>query len=146
MNLQIINGPNLNMLGSREAAIYGNLSLAEIQKLTETKCPSFQLDWWQSNSESEIIGKIQSLMSSDFDGLIINPAAYSHTSIGILDALKILTIPIAEVHLTNVYSRESFRHSLLTAQAASIIMSGLGKDSYHYAANALNEYIHRGIK
>lgn len=131
----VINGPNLNMLGKREPELYGNMSLADLEKYTKDKLTDKQVDsdWWQSNSEAEMIEKIQSLVDLDYDALVINPAAYSHTSVAILDALKMLKIPIIEVHLTNVYSRESFRHSLLTAQAASIIMGGLGVDAYYYA-------------
>lgn len=141
----IINGPNLNMLGKREVEHYGSLSLAEIENYTNEHFDSndLKLLWWQSNSESEIIEKIQTLHDEKIDGLIINPAAYSHTSIAILDALKILTIPIVEVHLSNVYNRESFRHSMLTAQASSIIMSGLGKNAYLYAAKALLDIIQK---
>jgi len=139
MKIQIINGPNLNLLGTREKNIYGEMTLDEIQKYTQNALgkENVSLIWWQSNSESEIIDKIQSLISSDYDALIINPAAYSHTSIAILDALKALSIPIVEVHLSNTHARESFRHSMLTAQAASIIMGGLGKDAYYYAALSL---------
>lgn len=139
MKIFVLNGPNLNMLGTREKAIYGPNTLKEIEDFTTSKLESdlFNLQWWQSNSESEIIERIQKLTNENFDALIINPAAFSHTSIAILDALRMLKIPIAEVHLSNVYTRESFRHSLLTAQAASIIMSGLGKSGYYYAALAL---------
>ncbi len=137
----IINGPNLNMLGTRETNVYGVDSLEQIKKHTQSKLQAYaiDLDWWQSNSETEIIEKIHEIVASDYDALIINPAAYSHTSIAILDALKILKIPVIEVHLTNVYNRESYRHSMLTAQAASIIMSGLGKNAYYFAALALLE-------
>lgn len=137
--IMVINGPNLNMLGVRETSKYGNLTIKEIEEYTCSKLADSGLDlhWWQSNSESQIIDKIQSLVNLEYDALIINPAAYSHTSVAILDALKILKIPIIEVHLTNVYNRESFRHSMLTAQASSIIMSGLGKDAYYFAALSL---------
>ena len=138
MKILVINGPNLNMLGEREPEKYGNLSLVEIEQYTRDKIGTLaQLTWWQSNSESEIINKLHALNKSDFDSLIINPAAFSHTSIAILDALKILKIPIIEVHLTNVYRREHFRQQMLTAQASSIIMSGLGKDSYYFAVKAI---------
>lgn len=135
----VINGPNLNMLGKREPEIYGSDTLADLEKYTAAKLDGkdIELEWWQSNSESEIIEKVQSTVSSAYNALIINPAAFSHTSVAILDALKLIHIPIVEVHLTNTYSRESFRHSMLTAQAASIIMSGLGKDAYYFAALAL---------
>ena len=145
MKVIIINGPNLNLLGRRETDIYGDLTFEEFYETLVEKYPTLELSYYQSNIEGELIDKLQEVGYA-YDGIILNAAAYTHTSVAIYDALKTLDIPIAEVHLTNVYSRESFRHSLLTAQAASIIMSGLGKDSYHYAANALNEYIHRGIK
>lgn len=137
----VINGPNLNMLGTREPEIYGSTTLKDLEESTREKLSNkkLKLEWWQSNSESEIIEKIHDLTKVDFDALIINPAAFSHTSVAILDALKILKIPIAEVHLSNTYSRETFRHSMLTAQAASIIMSGLGNNAYYFAALALLE-------
>lgn len=138
MKIKVINGPNLNMLGKREPEKYGSESLEDIRNWTDNKLAGkVHFDWWQSNSEEKIIDEIHSLVDSDFEALIINPAAYSHTSVAILDALKILNMPIAEVHLTNVYSRESFRHTMLTAQASSIIMGGIGHKVYYYAALAL---------
>lgn len=137
----IINGPNLNMLGKRESQFYGTLTLEQIKAYTEDKLAdrNVGLTWWQSNSEAEMIERLHKLVSEDYDYLIINPAAFSHTSLAVLDALRIISIPIAEVHLSNVYNREPFRHSMLTAQASSMIMSGLGKNAYHYAAMALME-------
>ncbi len=131
----IINGPNLNLLGKRETKIYGALTLSEIQEHTEQKLKdqSVQLEWFQSNLEGEIVEKIHSFLSSDFDFLVINPAGYSHTSVAIYDALLMVKKPIVEVHLSNVYSREEFRQTMLTARAASKIMSGLGKDAYYFA-------------
>lgn len=129
----IINGPNLNMLGFREPEIYGNLSLDEIKKYTEEalKTDSVNLDWFQSNIEGEIVDQIQKLaLSTEYQALIINPAAYSHTSVAIYDALMLLKIPIIEVHLSNTNKRESFRQSKLTARASTIIMEGLGKNAY----------------
>ena len=141
MKVYVINGPNLNLLGKRETSIYGEMTLAEIEEVTAAKLADFsvELDWWQSNSEAEIINKIHWLLEQDYDALIINPAAFSHTSVAITDALLALKIPVAEVHLSNVYSRESFRQTMLTATASSIIMSGLGKNAYYYAALALLE-------
>ncbi|MDD0854596.1 3-dehydroquinate dehydratase [Halobacteriovorax sp. GB3] len=134
MKFMVINGPNLNMLGKREASIYGNDSLNDIQDYTESTLSkmghSVQINWFQSNSETEIIDKIQGLVESDFSALIINPAAYSHTSVAILDALKMLSIPIVEVHLSNTHQRETFRQVKLTAKASTIIMEGLGKNAY----------------
>ncbi len=141
MNIFILNGPNLNLLGQREQDIYGRMSLLEIEQYTNKRLGSLkaEMTWWQSNSEADIIEKIHSLLDKSYDALIINPAAFSHTSIAITDALLALKIPVAEVHLSNVYRRESFRQTMLTATASSIIMSGLGKDAYYYAALALLE-------
>lgn len=122
------------MLGKREPDVYGSESLQDIIKWTDTMVKGrAHLEWFQSNIEGEIVGKIQNAYSEDFDALIINPGGYSHTSVAIHDALKILQIPIIEVHLSQVYRREEFRHTLLTARAATAIMSGLGKQSYYMA-------------
>lgn len=138
----IINGPNLNMLGVREPEIYGAQSLNELQSWTESQIGSqAKMNWYQSNIEGEIVEKIQHLTQlshqKKISGLIINPGAYAHTSVAIYDALKMLTIPVIEVHLTQLYRRESFRHTLLTAKAASAIMSGFGQDSYYLAVQAI---------
>ena len=139
MKICIINGPNLNFLGTREPGVYGEDSLEDIQNYTEDcfKNADVQTEWFQNNIEGEIINKIQSLVDSDTDALIINPGGYSHTSVAIHDALKILRIPVIEVHLSNVYAREEFRRTLLTAGAANTIMSGLGKRSYELAIYSL---------
>ncbi len=137
-NILIINGPNLNMLGKREPDIYGSLSLKEIQSWTESKTKDLaQITWYQSNIEGEIVERIQKASEENFDALIINPGGFAHTSVAIHDALKILKIPVIEVHLSQVYQREEFRHTLLTAKAASAIMSGLGKQSYYIAIQSL---------
>ena len=128
----IINGPNLNMLGTREPEIYGNMSLNQIKDFTqaEIKDKNCQLEWYQSNIEGEIVDRIQQASKQDFKALVINPGAYSHTSVAILDALKLLKIPIIEVHLSNTHLREEFRQVKLTAKSSTIIMEGLGKNSY----------------
>ena len=130
----IINGPNLNMLGTREPQVYGKDTLEDVIKFTDSKVQGqAKLEWYQSNIEGEIVTRIQQAHAEGFDALIINPGGYSHTSVAIHDALKILTIPIIEVHLSQVYQREEFRHTLLTAKAASAIMSGLGRQTYYIA-------------
>jgi 3-dehydroquinate dehydratase-2 len=134
----IINGPNLNMLGLREPEVYGSESLEDIRLWTDSKIKSKAVTtWFQSNIEGEIVTRIQEAHLESFDALIINPGGYSHTSVAIHDALKILKIPVIEVHLSQVYKREGFRHTLLTAKAASAIMSGLGKQSYYIAIHSL---------
>jgi 3-dehydroquinate dehydratase-2 len=130
----ILNGPNLNMLGQREPEVYGKDSLDDLQRYTDAKLKDHaSCEWFQSNIEGEIVTRIQQAHSENYDALIINPGGYAHTSVAIHDALKILKIPVIEVHLSQVYKREEFRHTLLTAKAASAIMSGLGKQSYYIA-------------
>lgn len=130
----IINGPNLNMLGTREPEVYGTDSLDDLIHHTETKINGLvQTEWFQSNLEGELVTKIQQALNGGFDALIINPGGYAHTSVAIHDALKILKIPVIEVHLSQVYQREEFRHTLLTAKAATAIMGGFGRDTYYIA-------------
>ena len=130
----VINGPNLNFLGKREPEIYGSSSLEEIQEYTETKISSFckyvNIEWFQSNLEGEIVERIQRASQENLNGLIINPAAYSHTSVAILDALKLIEYKVVEVHLSNTYNRESFRHTRLTAKSSDAIIEGFGKEVY----------------
>lgn len=126
------------MLGKREPEVYGNESLEDIQLWTNEKIKSqASITWFQSNLEGEIVTQIQKAATEDYDALIINPGGYAHTSVVIHDALKILKFPVIEVHLSQVYKREEFRHTLLTAKAASAIMSGLGKQSYYIAIKSL---------
>ena len=133
----IINGPNLNMLGQREPEVYGKDTLEDLKTFTEAKIQNqVELEWYQSNLEGELVSRIQKAHSEDFVALIINPGGYAHTSVAIHDALKILKIPVIEVHLSQVYKREEFRHTLLTAKAATAIMSGFGKQTYYIAINS----------
>ncbi|MEI8346841.1 MAG: type II 3-dehydroquinate dehydratase [Pseudomonadota bacterium] len=136
-NFLIINGPNLNLLGKREPEIYGKLTLDEIKNYTAQKLDQKQinLEWFQSNIEGEIVNRLNSVLENNenWDAVIINPGAYAHTSVAILDALKALTLKIIEVHLTNTHQREEFRQHKLTARAANIIIEGPGKDAYYLA-------------
>jgi 3-dehydroquinate dehydratase-2 len=135
----VINGPNLNLLGTREKEVYGSFTLEQIQNHTQEKLKreNVSLDWFQSNLEGEIIDRLHKSLKQNYLGIVINPAGYSHTSVAILDALKIMKIPIVEVHLSNVYRREEFRQTMLTAQAASMIMGGLGIEAYYMGVLAL---------
>ncbi len=137
-NILIINGPNLNLLGRREPEIYGSLTLGDIEDLCKEKAKqlSLNIDFRQSNGEGEIIDWIQEA-DSKFDALIINPAAYSHSSIAIFDALLSIKINIIEVHLSNIYKREKFRHHSYVSRAASGIICGLGAKGYLLALEAL---------
>ena len=121
--IYILNGPNLNMLGKREPEVYGTESLADIAKWTDEKLKGrAQLEWFQSNVEGEIVSRIQSSHSENYDALIINPGGYAHTSVAIHDALKILKIPVIEVHLSQVYRREEFRHHRSTRGKSSDVL------------------------
>ncbi len=125
------------MLGQREPEVYGKETLDDLRKFTESMISGqAKLEWFQSNVEGELVNRIQKAVSEDFTALIINPGGYAHTSVAIHDALKILKIPVIEVHLSQVYKREEFRHTLLTAKAATAIMSGFGKQTYYIAINS----------
>ncbi len=133
----IINGPNLNKLGEREVQVYGRKNLKEIQKecLELSNDLNLSLDFFQSNSESEIIESIQ--QSTIYSGLIINAGAFTHTSVAIHDSLKILNIPLVEVHISNPFKRESFRQISFISSVATGIISGFGTDVYKIAIQAL---------
>ena len=140
MKILVIHGPNLNMLGSREPAIYGTATLESLNDLLETEAKSrgINLDTYQSNSEGELISKIQHAPQL-YDGLIINPGAYSHYSIAIRDALSTISIPKVEVHLSNIHAREEFRYQSVTAGVCQGQISGFGTHSYLMALYYLVE-------
>ena len=141
-NIKIINGPNLNLLGEREKEQYGNITLDDIEHLcTEfAKKNEINLTFFQSNVEGEIVTEIQESRKNDH-GLIINAGGYTHTSVAIHDALKILKIPIVELHITNIYNREDFRHKSLISSVASGIICGFGSDGYVMSLKAIQNYI-----
>lgn len=120
------------MLGAREPEVYGSLTLQEIIEFTEKSLEkdNVSLEWYQSNIEGEIVTKIQESLKKNYKALIINPGAYSHTSVAIYDALQMAKCPVIEVHLSNTHRREEFRQTKLTAKASTIIMEGLGKIAY----------------
>jgi 3-dehydroquinate dehydratase-2 len=134
----VLNGPNLNMLGKREPGIYGAATLADIEAdcRTEAGRIGFDIDFRQSNLEGELVTWIQEAADMAA-GLVINPAAYGHTSIAIHDALRLLSIPIAEVHLSNIHAREEFRHKTMVAPVATGVICGFGPIGYILAIQAL---------
>ena len=140
----ILNGPNLNLLGNRETDVYGSKSLDDIEKLCEEKCNLLKLNlkFIQSNNEGEIINLIQSI-EKEFDGLIINPAAFTHTSIAILDALRSLSKPKIEIHLSNIYQREEYRKKSITSEAVNGLICGFGANSYILAIEAIKDLIYK---
>jgi len=142
MKLLIINGPNLNMLGIREPKKYGTITLADIEK--ELYAYSFELgadiETFQSNCEGNIIDKIQQAFTN-FDGILINPGAYTHTSVAIRDAISSVNIPTVEVHMTNIYAREEFRHHSYIAPVCIGHIVGFGSNSYKLGMSALVNHL-----
>ncbi|SMO70728.1 type II 3-dehydroquinate dehydratase [Fodinibius sediminis] len=141
MKLSILNGPNLNMLGTRDPEHYGAETLEDIEQLLTETFPDDELIFFQSNLEGELVEAIQSLLKSDVDGLIANFGGYSHTSVAIRDALDLLEIPIVEVHLSNIHAREEFREQTLTGRIADGIITGFGKHSYVLGVYAIQRLI-----
>lgn len=135
----VVNGPNINILGKRELEIYGDLSYNNLvdELKSYAKKKDVCLDEFQSNSEGAIIDKLQELIDGEYDALIINPAAYSHYSYAIYDALKAIKIKKVEVHLTNIFARDEFRKTSVTAGACDGVISGFGFDSYRLAIDHL---------
>ena len=138
MKIKVINGPNLNMLGIREPAIYGNQTYADLQKLIEDYAMELgiQVDVFQSNCEGFIIDEIQSCYQN-FDAIVINPAGYTHTSVAILDALKAVSLPAVEVHISKVNERETFRQISYPAMYCEKTFAGFGFDGYKMAIEYL---------
>lgn len=130
--LIIINGPNLNLLGKREPNVYGNLSFTEFLDTIKNKYSNVSLEYFQSNVEGELISKIQDV-GFDYDGIILNAAAYTHTSVGIGDAVKAIQTPVVEVHISNTFGREEFRHHSFISPNAKGVILGFGLQSYELA-------------
>ena len=138
----VINGPNLNLLGTREKEKYGNVSLQDIQKKCESHSDKIglKIDFKQSNVEGEIVNFIQDARKK-YQGIIINAGGYTHTSVAIHDALKILNIPIIELHISNIYNREEFRHRSLISKVASGIICGFGSEGYIMSLKAMKKIL-----
>ena len=139
----LINGPNLNLLGNRVKNIYGNHSLEEIKKQSEEKSAELNLECFfsQSNNEGELINFIHSV-EKEYDGLIINPAAFTHTSVALLDALRSISKPKIEIHLSNIYTREDYRKKSITSEGVDGLICGFGSLSYILAIEAINNLIY----
>jgi 3-dehydroquinate dehydratase II len=139
----IINGPNLNLLGNREKTFYGDTSLEKIKSLCLEQCKKNQIDpeFFQSNHEGELIERIHSVQDG-FAGIIINPAAYTHTSIALLDALRSTSKPKIEVHISNIYAREDYRRKSITSEAVNGIICGFGENGYLLAIEAMKKLIY----
>ena len=140
----VINGPNLNFLGNRERDIYGKNSLDEIKLQVEKRCKELNLDCFfcQSNNEGDLINFVQSAINQ-FDGLVINPAAFTHTSVALLDALRTVDKPKIEIHLSNIYTREEYRKKSITSEGVNGLICGFGTLSYILAVEAINKLINK---
>ena len=141
----IINGPNLNLLGEREQSQYGSITFLQLKKkcLEKTKELNLDLNFTQSNIEGEIVTIIQNARN-EYDGMIINAAGFTHTSVSIRDALDIYKKPIIELHISNIYKREEFRHKSMISNVVTGIICGLGADGYILAINAMHELLKNG--
>ena len=134
----ILNGPNLNRLGKREPEIYGSTTLADLEKLLRSEFEGkAQLEFFQSNHEGALIDKIETLADAKFDGLVLNGGAFTHTSVALRDALLGSKLPAVEVHISNIYKREEFRHLSYTAPACLAVITGLGLEGYFAAVRFL---------
>lgn len=134
MKVLIVNGPNLNLLGTREPEIYGSTSMEEYLEFLKSGFPSHEIQYYQSNVEGELINRLQ---KDDFDALVINPGAFTHYSYAIADCLKNIQKPKVEVHISNIYKREEFRQKSVTAANTEAVLSGFGMDGYRLAILSL---------
>ena len=138
MKILIINGPNLNLLGQREPRIYGSESMEEYLPVLRKRYPEVDLLYFQSNVEGELINKMQEEgFYGDFDGIVLNAGAYTHTSVALHDCIRSLRCPVVEVHISNVHQREEFRHHSMISAACKGVICGFGLDSYRLAVEAL---------
>ena len=136
MKILIVNGPNLNLLGTREPGIYGSSSFEQYLPKLQAKYPDVDIEYYQSNIEGELINKMQEVGFS-YDGIVLNAGAYTHTSIAILDAIKSVSTPTVEVHISNVHQREEFRRHSVISPACMGVICGFGLDSYTLAVQAI---------
>ena len=136
MKIQIINGPNINLLGKREPGIYGSQSFDDYLVMLKKRYPEVEIAYYQSNCEGNLIDKLQEV-GFDVDGIILNAGAYTHTSIALQDAIRAIEAPVVEVHISNVHAREEFRHKSMISCACKGVILGFGLDSYRLALEAL---------
>lgn len=143
----VLHGPNLNLLGKREPEVYGRTTLAEIDaELAETaKALGVEVDCFQSNHEGDLIDRIQGAMGRA-SAILINPAGFTHSSVALRDALAAVSLPVVEIHLSNVYARESFRHHSYVSPIALGVISGLGAQGYRFGLEALVHYLRTGLR
>ena len=140
MNIAILNGPNLNLLGKREPDVYGNKGFNQYFNQLQSLFPEINLTYYQSNVEGELINELQRL-GFDVDGIILNAAAYTHTSVGIADSMAAINTPVIEVHISNIYAREKFRHNSLISRNAKGVICGFGTEGYIMGLKAMKNYL-----
>lgn len=138
MKILILNGPNLNLLGVREPGIYGAQSFESYLTTLRNTFPDVEMEYFQSNIEGEMIDKMQEVGFS-YDGIVLNAGAYTHTSVALHDCIRAITVPVIEVHISNVHTREEFRHHSMISAACRGVICGFGLDSYRLAVSALKE-------
>ena len=148
MKILVLNGPNLQLLGRRKVNIYGTVTLSDISARLHCVASELnvELDFRQSNHEGELVDWIGNAREEKVDGIVINPAAYTHTSIALHDALEGVSLPAVEVHISNIHAREEFRHTSFTAKACIGQIAGLGPDGYEWALRALVRYLEKNFK
>jgi len=139
MRILVVNGPNLNLLGKREPAVYGTTTLWDIENRLKDRFPKVNFEFFQSNNEGALIDCLQKAMDGAFDGVVINPGAYAHYSYAIRDAISALKTPVVEVHLSNVHAREQFRRHSVTASVCKGVVAGFGSMSYEFAVQFIVE-------
>ena len=136
MRIQIINRPNLNQLGRREPSVYGSESFEDYLAVLQSAYPEVEMAYYQSNVEGELVNKLQEVGFS-CDGIVLNAGAYTHTSVALHDCIRAIDVPVVEVHISNIYAREDFRHTSLISAACAGVVCGFGMDSYRLALEAL---------
>lgn len=137
MKILILNGPNLNRLGTREPSIYGTSTMADCMQQLAAAYPDIDFDYFQSNVEGFLIDRLQQAADEGFEGVVLNAGAYTHTSIALRDCIASLPFPVVEVHISNVHARESFRHTSMIAPVCRGVIAGFGLDSYRLAVSAI---------
>jgi 3-dehydroquinate dehydratase-2 len=138
MKIQIINGPNLNLLGVREPGVYGRQSFEDYLKELVVRYPELEINYFQSNVEGELINKLHEIGFS-YDGVVLNAGGYTHTSVALADAIAAINAPVIEVHISNIYAREEYRHISLTGKNCKGVLTGFGMNGYRLAIDALLE-------
>ena len=140
MRILVLSGPNLNLLGKREPATYGDTTLWDIENRLKTKFPTVKFEFFQSNSEGALIDQLQKTIDGAFDGVVLNPGAYGHYSYAIRDAVAALKTPVVEVHISNIYAREEFRKQSVIAPVCKGVITGFGSMSYELAVHFLVDH------